>query len=110
MNEAELPTYAQFAESLNQIFEIQLGNEEFLDITLSEVSELRESARQERFSLVFKGPSDTFLPQHLYSMRHKRLGAFEIFLVPVEKEEDVFLYQAVFNRLRRADSTTESRD
>jgi hypothetical protein len=105
MNEPELPTHAQFAENLNQIFAIQLGNEESLDITLSEVSELRESARQERFSLLFKGPGDPFLPQQLYSMRHEKLGAFEIFLVPVGREQDDFLYEAVFNRLRRPDST-----
>ena len=105
MNEPELPTHAQFAENLSQIFAIQLGNEEFLDITLSEVSELRESARQERFSLLFKGPGDPFLPQQLYRMRHEKLGAFEIFLVPVGREQDDFLYEAVFNRLRRPDST-----
>jgi len=110
INEAELPTHAQFTENLNQIFTIQLSSEQSLDIVLSEVSELMESARQTRFSLIFKRPDETFLPQNLYSMRHEKLGAFKIFLVPVGGEPDGFLYQAVFNHLREPDSTNASRD
>jgi hypothetical protein len=107
---SQLPTHAQFAESLNQTFEIKLDGGASLDLALTEVSELQESARQERFSLIFKGPGDPFLEQHLYSLQHKSLGAFEIFLVPVGSAPDGFLYQAVFNRLRVPEPTNESRD
>jgi hypothetical protein len=106
----QLPTHAAFAKNLNQVFEIQLDNEKSLVVTLSEVSELNESARQQRFSLIFKGPEDTLLPQQLYSMRHESLGTFEIFLVPVGTAPDGFLYQAVFNQMRNPGSTNESRD
>lgn len=106
----ELPTHAQFAASLNQAFEIKLDSGKSLNLVLAEVSELRESARQERFSLIFKGLGDALLEQHLYSLQHQTLGAFEIFLVPVGSAPDGFLYQAVFNRLRVPDSTNESRD
>lgn len=106
MSQVELPTRAQFAEQLNQTFVIQLGDESILHLTLAEVSEFRESARQARFSLIFTGPGETFLPQQVYSLHHEALGNFDLFLVPVGNEQDNFLYQAVFNQLRKPDSTS----
>ena len=63
----------------------------------------RVAARQERFSLVFRGPHDRLQQQGLYPMQHDQLGAFELFLVPVGEDTAGIYYEAVFNRLRRHD-------
>jgi hypothetical protein len=37
----------------------------------------------------------------MYQLQHERLGAFELFLVPVGQDQDGVYYEAVFNRLQR---------
>lgn len=49
------------------------------------------------FSLLFRNAASFLLPQQIYPMRHPRLGEVGIFLVPVAREREGFLYQAVFN-------------
>lgn len=48
------------------------------------------------FSLLFKGQSDLHLPQRIYHLEHKELGAMDIFLVPVGPEAHEMRYEAVF--------------
>ena len=49
------------------------------------------------FSLVFFNASPVLFPQRIYQMENEGLGGFGIFLVPVARNQDGFLYQAVFN-------------
>jgi hypothetical protein len=49
------------------------------------------------FSLVFLGPSEPVLPQAIYRFEHPELGAFEIFVVPIGRDESGVRYQAVFS-------------
>ena len=49
------------------------------------------------FSLLFLHASSVVLPQRIYTMKHSRLGEFGIFMVPVARNQDGFVYQAVFN-------------
>lgn len=49
------------------------------------------------FSLLFRNTSSSPLPQQIYRLRHAAIGEVEVFLVPVGREGDGFLYQAVFN-------------
>jgi hypothetical protein len=37
------------------------------------------------------------LPQRVYTLEHDSMGAFELFLVPVARDEKSFRYEAVFN-------------
>jgi hypothetical protein len=48
------------------------------------------------FSLVFLGPGDPVLPQAIYRFEHDELGAFEIFVVPIGRDETGVRYEAVF--------------
>lgn len=105
MSEPEELTHAKFADKLNSTFQVHLDPSKRVEIKLIEVSELRESPRQERFSLLFLGPVDDPLLQSLYRMEHEQMGAFELFLVPVGKDDDGFLYEAVFNRVRKRESS-----
>lgn len=49
------------------------------------------------FSLVFFNASPVIFPQRIYQMENESLGGFGVFLVPVARNQDGFLYQAVFN-------------
>ncbi|HVP29420.1 MAG TPA: hypothetical protein VMW35_09700 [Myxococcota bacterium] len=48
------------------------------------------------FSLVFLSPEDRVLPQRIYRLEHAALGALEIFLVPIGRDERGVRYEAVF--------------
>jgi len=37
------------------------------------------------------------LPQGIYGLSHERMGDFDLFLVPISREELGFRYEAVFN-------------
>jgi hypothetical protein len=48
------------------------------------------------FSLVFRGPLDPILPQRIYRFEHDSLGAFDVFIVPIGRDESGMHYEAVF--------------
>jgi hypothetical protein len=48
------------------------------------------------FTLLFRGPAEPQLAQGTRPLRHARLGALEIFLVPVGRDADGMRYEAVF--------------
>jgi hypothetical protein len=56
------------------------------------------AAQYENFSLLFHGPATPLLPQAMYRFSHEQAGEFDLFIVPVAKEQGVFHYQAIFNR------------
>ena len=49
------------------------------------------------FSLVFRGPRESFLPQRIYRVEHPALGSLEIFIVPIGLDASGYRYEAVFN-------------
>lgn len=97
-------TREAFAESLNTKFRIPVRAEDSteavsaVEIELVEVNDNGRAGETERFSLIFRGADDFFLPQRTYPVEHERLGAFHLFLVPVGREPDGFRYEAIFNR------------
>jgi len=99
MHDPELLTRDTFAANLHSIFRVVLTPEHSVDIRLVEVSELKTTRRQERFSILFEGPLDSFLNQGAYTMEHEHLGTFDLFIVTIAKEEECFVYEALFNRL-----------
>lgn len=48
------------------------------------------------FTLLFRGPGDTILPQQMYPLDHAELGTLELFIVPVGRTEAGTDYEAVF--------------
>ena len=52
---------------------------------------------REPFSLLFRHESAVLFPQRTYNMKHEVMGEFGIFLVPVARDRDGFIYQALFN-------------
>jgi len=49
------------------------------------------------FSLVFRAPAGTPLPQRIYRLHHEELGLLELFLVPIGPDADGMCYEAVFS-------------
>ncbi len=93
---------AKFLPYLNQKFHIHL--ETPLQVDLIEVSDLgpepsdAQAANARRpFSLIFRDPSNTRLPQQIYRIEHAELGTLDIFLVPIGSDEHGMRYQAIFN-------------
>jgi len=93
-------TRETFARCLNTQFQIQDDAAHALALELIEVSETRAHAHNEAFSIVFRGPRETFLPQNTYRLHHDEIGTFDLFIVPIGQDQRGFYYQAVFNRLR----------
>ena len=49
------------------------------------------------FSLIFRAPPGTPLPQRIYRLHHEELGLLELFLVPIGPDADGMCYEAVFS-------------
>jgi hypothetical protein len=91
-------TLDDFSPLVGRAFEVDFGPER-VSLVLVEATELASpsAAPRSSFSLLFQGPPDPFLDQRTYSMTEESLGTLEIFLVPVGRVEQGFLYEAVFN-------------
>jgi hypothetical protein len=88
-----------FADCLQERFRVMLPDAEAFDVELAQVSEQVRTARQEAFSVVFRGPTAPFMEQGIYRMRNEKLGELQLFLVPIGRDDGGCLYEAVFNRL-----------
>jgi hypothetical protein len=99
MQNFSLPTHSEFASRLNASFKVH-NSEGSVEVKLVEVSELKQHERQESFSLLFSGPLNSMLEQGLHDFEHEDLGTFALFIVPVGTEQEAFLYEAVFNKIR----------
>lgn len=97
----EQHTQADFSRQLNTNFRVLAESPRPVDLELIEVTgwttQPEEQQGMERFSILFRGPSDIFVPQQTYRLAHETMGELDVFLVPVGRESDGFRYQAVFN-------------
>ena len=101
-------TEAEFSRHLNTDFDLSFGDEQ-LQLRLVAVKvylpQPHEHEGMERFSAYFQGSLDRYLPQRMYRMTHEQMGEMDIFLVPIEKTEQGFRYEAVFNYFKSPPST-----
>jgi hypothetical protein len=95
----ETLTRETFAENLNTRFRVMPEGADAIEAELIEVKPGRSTPRQDQFSLLFRAPQDVPLQQGVYRLEHEKIGTFDLFLVPVRKDEQWFYYEAVFNRL-----------
>ncbi|GEC14408.1 DUF6916 family protein [Nitrobacter winogradskyi] len=96
----QLITLERFAGCLGEGFDVDLGTAS-IALTLSEARRLPPqgfaAAMREPFSLLFRSGSPVVLPQKIYRMTNATVGAIEIFIVPVARDRDGIVYQAIFN-------------
>ena len=67
----------------------------------SAVAKSANAANLECFSALFRGPRRRALESGTYKITHDQLGAFELFITPVNDHKKEQLYEAVFNRLQK---------
>jgi hypothetical protein len=91
-------TKESFVPATGSVFALPLGDGTTVRLELFEVlgNGLQGRARREQFALHFRGPASPALVQRTYQLEHQSLGTLEIFLVPVEKNADGMIYEAVF--------------
>ena len=95
----KLLTLEDFAACLNTTFSaaINEGNVEFVLVEARPLPPSKHEAMRAPFSLLFRNGAALLFPQQTYSMHHSSMGDFAIFLVPIAREQEGFLYQAIFN-------------
>lgn len=90
-----------FAGAQNQTFELGMGADVSMPLTLVGVKPLPATvtpgAIRAPFSLTFRSQSPVLLPQRVYPLRNALLGALQIFLVPIARDREGIVYEAVFN-------------
>lgn len=89
-----------FAPRLNEAFSVEIGGSS-ATFTLVQVQPLPadqvHGLVRAPFSLIFHHAAAVVFPQRIYQMENPAMGGFGIFLVPVARNQDGFLYQAVFS-------------
>lgn len=89
-----------FAPHLNQTFMVDI-EQVHTPFVLVEVRPLQSrpvhGMVREPFSLLFRNEAAVVFAQRTYAMSKPGLGEFGIFLVPVARDKDGFIYQAIFN-------------
>lgn len=91
-----------FREQLHTNFKVHGDSVGPISLQLAEVVESEASPKMELFSLFFRGPFTPRLGQQIHSLQHEKLGLVEIFLTPVEADQEKgTLYESVFHRFRK---------
>ena len=96
-------THEVFSEHVGSTFRIGLEDGGSVDMTLIEATRLGSrsdsgsTAKRDPFSLLFRAPKETALPQKIYEIEHEGIGSFAMFIVPIGVDDSGTLYEAVFN-------------
>jgi hypothetical protein len=98
---AEILNLSSFSEHLNTKFRIHPDESTVVETELIEAQDAGSTPKQERFSLIFRGPHEPYLAQRIYRIEHDQMGTLELFLVPIGRDDDGFQYEAVFNRIHK---------
>ncbi|RUL63395.1 hypothetical protein EKH79_13470 [Dyella dinghuensis] len=96
----QILTLEHFASRINETFTVDLGHGKspFVLVEARPLPALTmQGAVRSPFSLLFHHASAVLFPQRIYQMESPGIGDFGIFLVPVARNHDGFVYQAVFN-------------
>jgi hypothetical protein len=97
----QLLSFDYFARHLRETFSVSLG-ETSVDMTLVEANRrppriVAPGLRADPFNLYFKSQSHVLLPQKMYPFRMPGSEIVSIFIVPIAREKDGVIYEAVFN-------------
>lgn len=97
-------TEAEFSQHVGSKFLLKL-EQQALELELTEVKGYLpgpdDQTGMERFSVFFTGPRETPVPQRVYQLNHVSMGEFELFLVPIARDEQGSRYEAVFNYFKK---------
>jgi hypothetical protein len=93
-------TYGSFSPHVNSTFQLGIG-EAGMELTLTKAARQPVNPfpgmMREPFALIFQSGSPVVLPQRIYPFKHAELGRLDIFIVPIARDPQGIVYQAVFN-------------
>lgn len=93
-------TFEAFSPHVNSTFSLGLG-ESTVELTLTQAAKQPvqpyPGMMREPFSLFFRSATPVVLPQRQYPFKHASLGRLDIFIVPIGRDPQGIVYQAVFN-------------
>jgi hypothetical protein len=92
-------TLQTFSVHLDEDFAVALPEGDDVALRLIEARSLGPSPAEGMrapFSIIFRGPADRPLGQGTHHVAHDDVGAFELFLVPIQPDAVGPLYEAVF--------------
>ena len=92
-------TVGTFSPHVGETFRVHLRDAAWIDTELiSATADLVERPGvRAPFTVVFRGPPQPVLPQRIYRFEHGKVGAFEMFIVPIGPDASGMRYEAVFN-------------
>jgi hypothetical protein len=92
----ETLTLSHFEPHVGEVFALAGSNAE-IPLTLKSAKPLGTALRDGgAFALNFAGPAAPLLQQSIYPLRHAALGTLDLFIVPVGKDKDGIIYEAIF--------------
>lgn len=91
---------SHFVPYLNQTFMVEIDHVR-APFVLVEAQPLQHrpvaGMMREPFSLLFHNEAAVVFPQKTYPISNPGMGEFGIFLVPIARDKNGFIYQAIFN-------------
>jgi hypothetical protein len=94
-------TVDTFAPYVGETFVLQISDDERIEVKLVAAERVgkRPAAgpHREPFSLLFRPPRGQVPRQQIYRVEHEKLGALDIFLVPVTPDLEGPLLEAIFS-------------
>jgi len=103
VDELQWLTHSLFADRVSQTFEVRGESVAPIPLTLVETAESSapggtgpDGVTRQQFSLVFRGPLESLLPQATHRLEHAELGSMSLFLVPIGPDGEGMRYEAVF--------------
>lgn len=96
-------THQNTQDYIGNTFEIRFSDGNIIQLKLERVDLLMEKhvhskMKRDAFALVFRGPKEVVLRQHIYPLYHESLEEpWQLFLVAIAVEEEGVAYEAVFN-------------
>jgi len=95
---ADLPGRPAFEAQVNSDFVVVAGQDKRLPMRLVGVEDGYSTPQNEQFALHFHAPNQMPPQQGTYHIEHEALGPMDVFLVPIAREGDTLVLEAVFNR------------
>jgi hypothetical protein len=92
-------SFDSFAACLDQSFGLQAGDyrDELVLIAAEQLAHQSEGDNQAPFSIVFQSRRTEVLPQRMYRLSNDQLGEFDLFIVPIARDDTGVRYEAVFS-------------
>lgn len=90
---------SDFAPLLNETFlvEIDQVRTPFVLVEARPIEQRPVASMRQPFSLLFRNEAAVVFAQRTYLVSNPRLGEIGIFLVPIARDRNGFIYQALFN-------------